>query len=86
MDLAPSFQDSLTIQGETYQGTDDFDLRLCGYITPPFRSDHDIQINMASMEVPFAGVAVVAPGQHIFNDGIVFMNRGPKPGLKRPRR
>lgn len=44
MDLTPSFQDSLTIQGETYRGTDDFDVRLSGYITPPFTRESQEQI------------------------------------------
>lgn len=72
MDLAPSFQDSLTIQGETYQGTDDFDLRLCGYITPPFRSDHDIQINMASMKFPTRSGFVATQVPRIIYGQVVF--------------
>ncbi len=44
MDLPVSARDNLTIQGESYAGENDFDLRLSGFLTPPFtRQTHEEQ-------------------------------------------
>ncbi len=42
-DLALSHQDDITIQGEAYQGSDDLDLLLSGYVTPPFTRESEEQ-------------------------------------------
>ena len=40
-DWTVSPQDSLTLEGETYQGRGDFNLRLSGYITPPYTRESE---------------------------------------------
>ncbi len=42
MDVPLSTRDALTLQGESYSGASEFDLRLSGYLTPPFiRETHE---------------------------------------------
>lgn len=44
MDIPLSFRDNLTVQGESYGGANEFDLRLSGFLTPPFtRETHEEQ-------------------------------------------
>ncbi len=44
MDLPLSPRDNLTVQGESYAGENEFDLRLSGFLTPPFtRQSHEEQ-------------------------------------------
>lgn len=41
MDWKIAPQDILTLQGETYDGADDFNLRLSGFITPPYTRESE---------------------------------------------
>lgn len=44
MDLPLSFKDDLTVQGESYGGSNEIDLQLSGFLTPPFtRRTHEEQ-------------------------------------------
>lgn len=57
MDLSMSDSDNLTVQGETYRGKNDLDLRLSGFLTPPFTRE-------SAEELDYRGGHLITTWQH----------------------